>query len=947
MKSVLIFILGIITTAALPVTGVAQPVIPLSLIDTTATSLDSLFLATTASWESDETVFNDFQCFTGYKYVASVNQLNEFAQQSFDSSVASLSNGFSGPDQRVYRFMSTHDGLTVHPFDFAHGQFVIVQSAHTISHLVPTSQGPFRLNKEAIASRYAQSSPDCQLNDIRLSAECAEHRRFVLRMPDAEAAKFFRTALDNRRYNISVVYAANRSAVRYGGLHETALYRAMVQTQGRDEADEQCRKMLQAGMASNRYEFDYQVVLAAHLIAFRIVDVESKRIVVEWAASDSLRSSQAFSNAQFIARTQHDPTINEVDTQGDALLHRILNTRSVDPLGEINPELVRQPLDRISLDAIKMALLRGADPNLRDAKGMTPLHWACQRHDRAAIDTLLNYGSNPNIRAGNGETPFYMAVSSKLDTSILASMVDHGADVNVITTDMFRVGDMDVLSKLKTPLRVAVDDYCGQRKGGQIAITYMNTITFLLRHGASPRLPDSLIRKWKLKGGELLATVMDDVAENLRFETQLASEMQDPQRIKSFKELMALLENHACVDRNLNAAEGSPVMPWMGFSSIFATPRCLEECGLDPTAGGIVVIAVVKHGPGDKAGIKTGDIIRTIDGQAIACSNELRAHLATLTTGDKVCLEGWHRKEVTDYVSNSSGSVREITTYKAKPFSVVVITGERPVAQKVPLANPSAQTISSAPDSIIASCTSTIESIHGEYRALAQALANRAAAFELKQDWPNAIADYSAVLIYSEPFALCYFRRALCEIRLGKFEAATRDCDQAIELDFTEAGGMKAYHKTSEFYSARGLLRMIAGDFLGADEDLRMTRTDDKNAGYHYLYRVACAVHRNDADAVRRLLNNMPPSLLYDRWIMNLQQFLLARMSEEDLLKSARSEPKDKDSQSEALYFAGIRGLASNNKDQARRCFEQCLAMGMTECNEYMLAKSELARLPH
>lgn len=54
---------------------------------------------------------------------------------------------------------------------------------------------------------------------------------------------------------------------------------------------------------------------------------------------------------------------------------------------------------------VEAMLKKGANPNLANAKGNTPLHLACTRRDAPMIALLLSYGALPNIGNREGRTP--------------------------------------------------------------------------------------------------------------------------------------------------------------------------------------------------------------------------------------------------------------------------------------------------------------------------------------------------------------------------------------------------------------------------------------------------------------------------------------------------------------------------------------------------------------
>jgi len=57
-------------------------------------------------------------------------------------------------------------------------------------------------------------------------------------------------------------------------------------------------------------------------------------------------------------------------------------------------------------DIAELLLKRGANPNARDRRGYTPLHWASTAD---VVYVLLNHGADPNITDNHGRTPLDLA----------------------------------------------------------------------------------------------------------------------------------------------------------------------------------------------------------------------------------------------------------------------------------------------------------------------------------------------------------------------------------------------------------------------------------------------------------------------------------------------------------------------------------------------------------
>lgn len=78
--------------------------------------------------------------------------------------------------------------------------------------------------------------------------------------------------------------------------------------------------------------------------------------------------------------------------------------------------------------AVRELLDRGADPNARrNGSGETPLHWV---EDAAIAGLLIEAGADANVRDEQGETPLHAAVRRQKDDALIARLVAGGADVS-------------------------------------------------------------------------------------------------------------------------------------------------------------------------------------------------------------------------------------------------------------------------------------------------------------------------------------------------------------------------------------------------------------------------------------------------------------------------------------------------------------------------------------
>jgi cytohesin len=76
---------------------------------------------------------------------------------------------------------------------------------------------------------------------------------------------------------------------------------------------------------------------------------------------------------------------------------------------------------------VQNLLERGANPNLSDADGDTPLHGAAQRGNVKLLNMLLEAGANPNAKNKVGGTPLMWAAVSGQEEAV-GVLIERGAD---------------------------------------------------------------------------------------------------------------------------------------------------------------------------------------------------------------------------------------------------------------------------------------------------------------------------------------------------------------------------------------------------------------------------------------------------------------------------------------------------------------------------------------
>lgn len=76
---------------------------------------------------------------------------------------------------------------------------------------------------------------------------------------------------------------------------------------------------------------------------------------------------------------------------------------------------------------VRFLLQRGADPNIRNKKGVTPLQMATSLGFDAGVEALIKGGANVNVSDQTGETPLMTAVHAR-NPALVRVLLANGAD---------------------------------------------------------------------------------------------------------------------------------------------------------------------------------------------------------------------------------------------------------------------------------------------------------------------------------------------------------------------------------------------------------------------------------------------------------------------------------------------------------------------------------------
>ncbi len=94
------------------------------------------------------------------------------------------------------------------------------------------------------------------------------------------------------------------------------------------------------------------------------------------------------------------------------------------------------------------------------------------------------------------------------------------------------------------------------------------------------------------------------------------------------------------------ATKGKADHPYLGIQMLTLTPQMKENINRDPRAGlrvtedrGVLIVQVVPNSPADRAGLRSGDIVKTINGNSVMSTDDVQQSVSKVTVGSELQLE--------------------------------------------------------------------------------------------------------------------------------------------------------------------------------------------------------------------------------------------------------------------------------------------------------------------
>jgi ankyrin repeat protein len=159
----------------------------------------------------------------------------------------------------------------------------------------------------------------------------------------------------------------------------------------------------------------------------------------------------------------------------------------------------RDPQAEWDTAMMDLLLKHGANPNVGDAEGKTPLYFASSQGNIPAVKALLSNGADANVKDSTGDTPLIEA-AYRGNIEVVKLLLAHGANVNTkgflgFSALARTTGYRDNIEIMKLLLAHGADKNTRNKFGktplhGAADYGRTEAMRILLQHGADPNVKD-------------------------------------------------------------------------------------------------------------------------------------------------------------------------------------------------------------------------------------------------------------------------------------------------------------------------------------------------------------------------------------------------------------------------------------------------------------------------
>jgi uncharacterized protein len=178
-------------------------------------------------------------------------------------------------------------------------------------------------------------------------------------------------------------------------------------------------------------------------------------------------SAQMFSEGYKFLKAVRDREGDEATNMLNKPGNTLINSRDVTS-GDTGLHIVIQRQD---IEWVRFLLQRGADPNIRNRRGISPLQLATSLGFVAAVEELISGGANVNISDQTGETPLIAAVHQR-NAPLVRRLLEKGADPDRNDNSGRSARDYMMLMAGNTLMKQEFDAADAKRKGETPARRY-------------------------------------------------------------------------------------------------------------------------------------------------------------------------------------------------------------------------------------------------------------------------------------------------------------------------------------------------------------------------------------------------------------------------------------------------------------------------------------------